>query len=234
MRTIAKMILVIPALIGYHKTGADNLVAHEWGTFTSVAAADGTSVQWAPVSGTPDLPCFVNRLSTENLKLAPGLVRMETPVLYLYSQSPQTASVHVDFPQGWITEWYPQATQVKPNLQAKHGWVSGKFGRGQIDWDSVQVSPGVNPVFPATEGPSRYFKARNTDSAPLQIGQEQEKFIFYRGMGDFSVPLQPTFLNGHRLELRNIGPDPIPLAIVFENRSGNLGFRAVHDLKDAA
>ena len=35
---------------------------------------------------------------------------METPVIYFYSKEPQTVDVRVDFPQGIITEWYPQAT----------------------------------------------------------------------------------------------------------------------------
>jgi hypothetical protein len=47
----------------------DGLVAHEWGTFTSVAGEDGSAVQWAPLSGTPDLPSFVKHLSPRNLKL---------------------------------------------------------------------------------------------------------------------------------------------------------------------
>lgn len=232
VRTIAKMILVIPALLGNHRDVKENLAAHEWGTFTSVAASDGTLVQWAPLSVTPDLPCFVDHLSTRNLKAAPGLVRMETPVLYLYSPQSQTVSVHIDFPEGWITEWYPQATQVKPHLSANPQRFT-PFGRGQIDWDSIQISPDANPELPSAEGPSRYFAARNTDSSPLQISRQQEKFLFYRGVGNFAVPLQPRFLNDHQLELRNIGSESVPLAIVFENRKGKLGFRMVRDVQDA-
>jgi hypothetical protein len=31
--------------------------AHEWGTFTSVAGADGQAVEWFPLTGSTDLPC---------------------------------------------------------------------------------------------------------------------------------------------------------------------------------
>jgi hypothetical protein len=35
------------------------------------------------------------------------------------------------------------------------------------------------------------------------------------------------------MEIRNAGPDPIPLAIVFENRAGKMGYRVVSRIKDA-
>jgi hypothetical protein len=38
---------------------AQPLTVHEWGTFTSVAGQDGSAVEWLPLSGPPDLPCFV-------------------------------------------------------------------------------------------------------------------------------------------------------------------------------
>ena len=43
-------------------TDPDGLVVHEWGTFTSVAAEDGTAVDWVPQQGPRDLPCFVDRV----------------------------------------------------------------------------------------------------------------------------------------------------------------------------
>jgi hypothetical protein len=39
------------------------LVAHEWGTFTSVAGEDGRPVQWLPHAGPTDLPDFVGRIN---------------------------------------------------------------------------------------------------------------------------------------------------------------------------
>ena len=37
-----------------------SVVTHEWGTFTSVAGADGDPVRWDALTGPPELPCFVN------------------------------------------------------------------------------------------------------------------------------------------------------------------------------
>jgi hypothetical protein len=47
----------------------NELIVHEWGTFTSVAGADGSSVQWQPLSAPQDLPCFVNRLGRSEVKV---------------------------------------------------------------------------------------------------------------------------------------------------------------------
>jgi hypothetical protein len=204
---------------------SETLIAHEWGTFTSVAGERGNPVLWAPLSGPGDLPCFVNRISFQNYKAFPGLVRMETPVLYFYTPRPVTLSVHVDFPQGWITEWYPQAAATKreSNYPA--------YSNGRIDWDQVQILPGENLSLPSSRGASHYYAARNTDSAPLRAGQQQEKLIFYRGIGSFLGPLRPVFKAGGQLEIRNAGSEPIPLAILFENRNGKIGYRTVRGVE---
>ncbi|MBV8844961.1 MAG: hypothetical protein JO307_19310 [Bryobacterales bacterium] len=208
--------------------GTAPLVAHEWGTFTSVAREDGEAVEWAPLLGPGDLPCFVTR-STGNVKaLLRGLVRMETPVLYFYTQRPLTVSVHVDFPQGQITEWYPNPPRTAQNAQPE--W----FSTTKIAWDQVELAPGKDLDYPMTSGSSHYFAARNTDSTPLRIGNEQEKMIFYRGLGFFAPPLQARYETDGTLNLRNTGREPIPFAILFENQSGAMGFRVVESVSGSA
>jgi hypothetical protein len=154
---------------------------------------------------------------------------METPVLYFYAPHSVRLSVDVEFPQGWITEWYPQATRVKPEVSTDFQYVP-RFEQGQIDWDSIQLSPGESSEFPSSQGSSRYYAARKTDSAPLRIGEQREKFIFYRGIADFPVPLQPKFASDDTLEILNTGPDTILLAILFENRNGEIGYRLMRDV----
>ena len=58
-----------------------DLVVHEWGTFTSIAGEDGLPVEWLPLTGQSDLPCFVERSSFTVKGSIAGTVRMETPVL---------------------------------------------------------------------------------------------------------------------------------------------------------
>ncbi|HXP88980.1 MAG TPA: hypothetical protein VN841_29940 [Bryobacteraceae bacterium] len=205
------------------KTGTAPLVTHEWGTFTSVAQEDGTAVEWAPLLGPADLPCFVTRSRGIQKVALRGLVRMETPVLYFYAQRPATLSIHVDFPQGWITEWYPNPLPADPRQAV---WDSAN----SIEWRQVQVIPGKDLAYPVTEGASHYYAARNTDATPLRIGDQQEKMIFYRGVGNFAPPLRARYESAGRLEIRNTGSAAIPFAIVFENQSGALGFRIAENV----
>jgi hypothetical protein len=209
----------VPLVAADLHPGGAPLVAHEWGTFTSVANENGSAIEWAPLLGPPDLPCFVNRWGGVYKSIARGLVRMETPVLYFYTQQPQRVSVHVDFPRGSITEWYPDAIQTQaPN---------------HIAWKDVQLVPGKDLAYPLTEGASHYYAARNTDATPLRIG-DQEKMIFYRGLGNFEPPLLARYGSEGRLELRNVGKDPIPFAILFENQAGALGFRIAENVTGSA
>jgi hypothetical protein len=198
----------------------EGLTVHEWGTFTSIAGPMGNAIAWLPLAGASDLPCFVHHL---NVPVSPkttmySLVRMETPVLYFYTPKPQTVSVHVDFPQGLITEWYPKAASVQGGL---------------IDWRDVQLSPEGDTHFPAGTAASHYYAARETDAAPLEVAGEREKLLFYRGAGNFNVPVEPVF-EGTSLRLRNTGAAPIPVALVFENRGGAMGYRVLRGLTGAA
>ena len=197
---------------------SDALAVHEWGTFTSVAGPGGDAVYWQVLSGPPDLPCFVNRLSGRSLKGASTTIRMETPVLYFYAHRPMSVSVRVEFPQGLITEWYPRASRVQ------HSSFSPNSGSA-IEWASFDVLPEAPFEFPVENRPSHYYAARETDASPLRMGEQQEKLIFYRGIGSFSVPLRVNLSGEGKLALRNTGPDPIPAVIVFENRGGQINYR---------
>src|SRR5262245_43569430 len=82
----------------------DRFVAHEWGTFTSVSTADGRRQLWNPLGGPSELPSFVYRSSASQCfkgsRTNLALVRMETPVIYFYSDRDVRASVKVDFLRG--------------------------------------------------------------------------------------------------------------------------------------
>lgn len=193
------------------------LVAHEWGTFTSVADLDGNPMRWLALGGPSVLPCFVHR----DLDMPKGFgyftVRMETPVIYFYATRQTTLSVAVNFPAGRITEWYPQATRNVSN---------------RIEWNSVQAIPGSPTAFPQGKEYNHYYEARATDSAPLRVGEEQEKLIFYRGVGDVRIPVRPRYTSAGRIELRIAGSAPVPAVIVFENRGGKIGFRSIGALRE--
>jgi hypothetical protein len=213
------------------------LTVHEWGTFTTVADEAGGSQAWTPLGGPSDLPCFVMHLHGKMYKsLVPSpavptsqtvTVRMETPVLYFYSQRKTTVSVGVDFPKGLITEWYPAASQVSPEADTALPPVE----HGHIEWSPLEITPGEKPVLPAGVGGSHYYAARNTDADPVRIGQQQEKLLFYRGIANFDVPLTARVTGDATVEVRTTGDEATALAVLFENRGGRIGYRVLHGLR---
>jgi hypothetical protein len=203
----------------------DRFIAHEWGTFTSVSAADGEAQYWYPLTGPSELPSFVYRSEEARrgqcVKCNLALVRMETPVIYFYSDRDLNVSVKVGFPKGRITEWYPQARVADQG----------------ISWGGLAVRPRAKENFPVDQSRSHYYPARETDAAPISLGDEQkveqEKFLFYRGLGSFDLPLSVR-LKGNEVVVHNTGRDEITQVILFENREGKLGWRIHGALKGEA
>jgi hypothetical protein len=217
-------------------SGSD-LTAHEWGTFTSIAGRNGQALRWSTLKGSADLPPFVEHIGSAQFKVGlMGTVRMETPVLYFYSPRETTVSVKVGFSKGIITEWYPHASEVKPSAKEILN-RDGLFGRkegGRIAWDSVAVSPNIAASFPRGHEPgepedNQYYAARETAAAPLVVktaaGDQQEKFLFYRGVSADSVPISATVTSDGQVRLANLAQDEIPSVILFERRGDKLGYR---------
>src|SRR6185503_11709039 len=175
------------------------LIAHEWGTFTSIAGKDGAAVEWRPLNGPSDLPGFVYSIDglTEGKGLRHGLrcfkvkcnqealIRMETPVLYFYADRETAISVRVEFPRGKITEWYPHARGV---------YMGDGVHDGFIDWGRVTVMPDAQESFPIESSANHYYAARETDAATVRVCGEKEnqheRFLFYRGVGSFNLPIE--------------------------------------------
>lgn len=208
-----------------------SLTAHEWGTFTSIAGKDGRAVEWQPLSGLTDLPGFVEHFKSANFKISlPGTVRMETPVLYLYTSRETTVSVNVSFSKGLITEWYPHATSVSPEGPLNDVALYRKGVDGSISWNSVKLEPGGSSASLPTEvRANRYYAARQTSSTPLRIktdkGEQTEKFLFYRGVASFPLPISAKVLPDGKLLAESLIGQEIPAMLLFERRGDKLGYR---------
>ncbi|AMV25927.1 hypothetical protein VT84_16130 [Gemmata sp. SH-PL17] len=232
------------------------LVAHEWGTFTSFSGSDGEPMGFRP--NNTDLPHFVYYQGDENSKAGRlfrnGLVSMETPVVYFYTDKETRVSVKVDFPKGWITEWYPFASGT-PVCTAQND----KSGGQSIRWD-VKLLPNEAVTLPrdhpsrATDG-NHYFHARATDAVPLQAAvakrgtredeqddyrlrggtvMQHEKFLFYRGVGTFPPPVTVRALGGDKVRVRNHSGGRADGLVLVTVRGGKLGFRPVGALDSGA
>src|SRR5437588_10159859 len=263
----AAVALLLPAS---YSRASDDLVVHEWGTFTSVQGADGVLMPWRPLENSA-LPGFIynwrqpglGRQADGLLGLGKGLMtslqRMETPVIYFYSDKPQMVNATVKFPEGLITEWYPQAAQIGPSKVV----ASSKLDRmlmlscgtpvpaptmkpsseqSQATWANVYLlgrAGGAGQAVGLAQDSSgkHYFAARETDSSLLRIGAldpsrpmaETERFLFYRGTGNFATPLRVSSLNGQMM-LSNTAQEPITKVFILELNGQGGSFQEVNGL----
>ncbi len=202
------------------------VTVHEWGTFTSIAGEDGRAIEWLPLDGPIDLPCFVVRSYPVSPKGALfARVRMETPVLYFYAPQETMVDVRVGFNQGFITEYFPPA-RLKPETVAPSRLIEPGFASA-INWSHVRILPGAAPEFQTESTPNHYYAARATDAAPVEVGADRERFLFYRGVGNFALPIAARIVQGNDVLIQSQGAG-IPAMMLFENRGGRIGHRIHH------
>ncbi len=199
-------------------------------------------MQWLPLGGPTDLPCFVETYKNRQLKVRiaadagplldyetaraglKGSVRMETPVLYFYADRATTASVAVGFPQGLFTEFYPRAEVLQSPSYANVLNSQGTFP-AKIVWNAVNIVPGTNPRLPDDGARSHYYAARGTDAAPVGVNGQAEKFLFYRGVAGFPVPITTVLQDDGSVRVKNLSKHAMPGVIVFRKHNGKVGFR---------
>jgi hypothetical protein len=227
------------------------LVVHEWGTFTSVQGHDGKQVWWLPHLKT-DLPAFVYARGIQEggikgVKLLRGkedqsaILRMETPVIYFYSDVERAVDVRVRLPKGAITEWYPQATRIGPSYRPDG--QGAPLEASLIEWKGVTVLPRdtaeVSPdrLIRTSDGPEsdHYYAARITDANLLRVksphardGVEYERDLFYRGLTEFPGPLTATVDSDEtRLTLVTEGRDALKNLFLVTIQKGLMRYQRV-------
>lgn len=210
--------LAILAVAGILSTGAaltgssDKLIVHEWGTFLSVQGSDGVT-QGGMVDSEENLPGFVRNRTLNGRNLANLLHKMETPVTYFYVDRPQKVQVKVGMTNGLLTHWYPAVLGFGPAVGAKQPGPDS-----YLDWGEVELIPDERPpVAGLREVPrdNTWTFARETDAAFVRVAKtrELEKFLFYRGVGSFELPLQVTATGSDsistQLTVFNRGKEPL-------------------------
>jgi hypothetical protein len=148
---------------------------------------------------------------------------METPVLYFYAPRDTNVRVGVRFHRGLITEWFPSAA-VTPaaNDSTPTNW------EGTIRWTDVTVRPNLAADFRTEPGASHYYVARRTDAAPLASASETERFLFYRGVGQFAPPIAATDAADGSVTIASPSGAPLGDIILFENHGGAMAYEARH------
>jgi hypothetical protein len=198
----------------------DKLIVHEWGTFTNFSGSNGIQLEFRPLLD-GELPPFVHDRTLQTFGYAKGLFiarqRMETPVTYFYTDRPREVDVRVDFPRGLLTEFYPPVRKMGPAYDGKPARLQDSY----LDWGRVRLLPQADfdaiehtgaggevwkPSLPKVQGDNHYAYARETDSAVVEFtapkrAAHYEKFLFYRGLGSFSLPLELKALGQGRLRV---------------------------------
>ena len=188
--------LAVLALGGIAALAAEtdqDFVVHEWGTFTSVQGADGEQMIWNPFVA-PELPRFVYDAVHQHIGgrlhiAVAGKIqmatrqRMETPVIYFYSKKDRTVDVSVRFPEGKVTEWYPQESAADPRdpfmRQISSPFVQqipGSHDAPILHWQNVRVLPSQSSEetrLLKDQSGSHYYAARETDSSRLVVSTDE-------------------------------------------------------------
>jgi len=223
------------ALIGFAQNNSGFKV-HEWGTFTTLQSSNGERLSGLQ-KDEETLPSFVYNIAhsyyyngflfgpkgfMENTWFEHVTVKMETPVLYFYSDSMKDVSVNVNFKNGSISQWYPEradgeSTQYQSHLdfsQPRTGWIK---------WNATVLPPNSIANYTDSSGleTPQWIRPRATASNLVQGSNgEIEKFLFYRGIANFDVPIKVEFNTSGKLIITNTGSDKISYAVVYEKVIG--------------
>jgi hypothetical protein len=283
------------SLVDNRAASADKLIVHEWGTFTSFAGSNGVNLEYRPLV-TNDLPYFVHSMLSGYVnpwakEEVVAQQRMETPVIYFYTDVPRDVQVRVDFPKGVLSEWYPPVKAVKtgmPPLQlepvsdeASAEFIPPAQGAGDADrkqnvkdqlatwnaawkqrgtirsgsvpvieggaflnWGMVRLIPpakfadvrvrnrkgqSVPAWMPKIVDNNHYGRARETDAAVVETrdkkgGSHFEKFLFYRGLGNFELPIKLVALGADRFEVNNGGGEASGALLLVRIDEGRVRF----------
>jgi hypothetical protein len=216
-------------------THPDRLVVHEWGTFTSLQDEEGQALPILYGEDEP-LPDFVHGVGSGGCG-RPAVadasdplitVRLETPVIYFYPASSEDSlrlDVEVDFPGGWLNQFYPDAETEAPGIEEG---ILAPETVGRLAWRGLQIGGEANGPFTT----SRVWTApRAVEAASVTTsGGESERYLFYRGLGRFESPLRVRRdAPGSRLLVDPQGDGPSDLVIpalwlVEVRRDGRSGF----------
>jgi len=218
---------------------------HEWGTFTSVSGSDGVLLPGLEVEE-ETLPSFVYAhdgfASTAKGWERPihnATIKMETPVIYFYSNQGFRAHVDVGFEGGSISQWYPDRSggETPPAADTTDGAIEGgdidfaETYRGAIRWDVDVLPPGDYPAWQTFKGDetTTWLLPRQTDANYVRTATgEQEKYLFYRGVGNLALPLRTSMPDDGTIRLENRGGARIPFLMVYHLKGdGRVSFLPV-------
>ncbi len=201
----------------YHEDEELPAFVHGFGALGNIGSPTAPPVSNPTPPGPPPRPRCENKACFGRTFMQQSVItqKMETPVLYFYSDIEQRVSVNVKFPQGIITETFPAPIKTFP-IKSETPVIANGDTTFVVD---VLNSQSGN--LPEVEAGNIYGHARNVASNVVRTGSELEKFIFYRGLGRFQPGMKITSQGG---ELRiNSDQASLPQAafLVHVDQSGH-------------
>jgi hypothetical protein len=182
------------------------------------------------------LPAFVHSRGKDQLRLRSVVLKGETPVVYFYTPTKQRVRVHVAFPRGIWTQWYPQASMVSP----QHAQVSSppRPENGRIMWNAEVIpASAAPPPIPQTPEGALWNFARDVDAAyvrtagePRASSHEYERYLFYRGLGEAPLPLTLTASASGTLRYAARERQPLRHLLVLRVDNGKGAYRYIPSL----
>lgn len=152
--------------------------------------------------------------------------KMETPVIYFYGDEGQRISVTINFPQGIISQYYPKASSYFPSYDDVT-----TLGPSQFNFDLLLKSRDFIGTMPRTTADSVWNPSRNVNANTIDINGQNEKFIFYRGVGDFDAKITVTN-DGHSLTMRNRSQSPITQSFIIDSDGKTGAIRSIGEVAE--
>jgi len=181
------------------------------------------------------LPGFVHARGRDQLRIPRALMKGETPVIYFYTEQPRQVRVKVGFPSGIWTQWYPQASRLEPSITST---APGEPRGGSITWDArvIPAGAGKAPSLPAASSDALWNFARDVDAAYVETrdrvkGLQNERFIFYRGLGTATLPIKMSVKSGGALTQDSSLQEEVRHVFVLRVENGKGAYRYLPQLK---
>jgi hypothetical protein len=163
-------------------------------------------------------------------------------------------------PTAALVDNYAQRAGVTPGFTLTSFFSSSALTNSEARWRHVTILPnaGEKIALAMDKSGSHYFAARETDAAYLRVDPlertnsqpELEKFLFYRGVGNFATPLRltidsdevtgskssapPTQVNktrGETITLANMGIEEIKHLFLLQVENGKGRFSHLGELR---
>lgn len=226
-------LFIAASLILLHiRAEGQTLNVHEWGTFTTLHGSTGGTLSGLYFEE-ENLPPFVyhfpgfapdsNITKTGYRPCNNVTVKMETPVLYFYSDTERQVQVHVDFPMGTISQWYPNRSGGEETPVGIMDFAGKRTG--SIDWNATILSPTTTEKFTqqTVSGFHKWTDPRNTASNLVKNESgEVEKYLFYRGLANVELPVAAQFIDSVHLSVSNTSEWDLPFIYIYDHTSSSL------------